>query len=101
METHEFLDTFKLNDTIITPENIPKTFTIQVNNFLNDMSNLNVISIEKQNLLLTCFNSLSDKIENNKNINKILNCNQFLNKKSVDTMLIPKYKEWINIFQFV
>ena len=50
---------------------------------------------------LACFNSLSDKIENNKNINKILNCNQFLNKKSVDTMLIPKYKEWINIFKFV
>ena len=97
---YHFFNHFKLNNTIIHPEYIPKSFIIQVHNFLNDMSNLNVISIEKQNLLLTCFNSLSDKIENNKNINKILNCKQFLDKKSVDTMLIPKYKEWINIFNF-
>jgi hypothetical protein len=97
---YKFLDTFQLNDTIIPRENIPKTFIIQVNNFLNDMSNLNILSIEKQNLLLTCFKSQGENVENIKNVNEILNCNQFLNEKSIDKMIIPKYKEWINIFNF-
>ena len=97
---YKSLDTFKLNDTIIPIEHIPKTFIIQVNNFLNDMSNLNIISIEKQNLLLTCFKSQGENVENIKNVNEILNCNQFLNEKSIDKMILPKYKEWINIFNF-
>jgi hypothetical protein len=97
---YKFLDTFQLNDIIIPLENIPKTFIIQVNNFLNDMSNLNIISIEKQNLLLTCFKSQGENVENIKNVNEILNCNQFLNEKSIDKMILPKYKEWINIFNF-
>jgi hypothetical protein len=97
---YKFLDTFQLNDTLISPEHIPKTFIIQVNNFLNDMSNLNIMSIEKQNLLLTCFKSQGENVENIKNVNEILNCNQFLNEKSIDKMILPKYKEWINIFNF-
>ena len=97
---YKFLDQFQLNDTIIPPEHIPKTFIIQVNNFLNDMSNLNIISIEKQNLLLTCFKSQGKNVQNIKNINEILNCKQFLNEKSINKMIIPKYKEWINIFNF-
>ena len=97
---YHFIDHYKLNDTIIPPEHIPKTFIIQVNNFLNDMSNLNIMSIEKQNLLLTCFKSQGENVENIKNVNEILNCNQFLNEKSIDKMILPKYKEWINIFNF-
>jgi hypothetical protein len=97
---YKFLETFQFNHTIIPRENIPKTFIIQVNNFLNDMSNLNILSIEKQNLLLTCFKSQGENVENIKNVNEILKCNNFFNEKNIDNMLIPKYKEWIKIYNF-
>ena len=71
------------------------------NNFLESMSNLNVLSIEKQNLLLTCFKTLgeNDK-EKYESTNKILKCDTFFNKKQIENILIPKYKEWIKIFNF-
>ena len=99
---YNFLDTFELNSSIIEKSKIPSTFLNQINNFLESMSNTNILSIEKQNLLLTCFKSLGEKDEYDKykNINKILNCNNFLNEKSIDTMLKPKYNEWIKIFKF-
>ena len=81
----------KLNDTLIDKNTIPEAFVIQLNDFLTKMSDINVETIEKQNLVLTCFTSISDKV---------LNCNYFLNKNIVQSMLIPKYKEWINMFTF-
>ena len=99
---YNFLDKFELNSSIIEKSKIPSTFLSQINNFLESMSDTNILSIEKQNLLLTCFKSLGEKEDSDKykNINKILNCNNFLNEKSIDTMLKPKYNEWIKIFKF-
>ena len=85
------LNKFKLNYTLIDKNTIPEAFVIQLNDFLTKMSDINVETIEKQNLVLTCFTSISDKV---------LNCNYFLNKNIVQSMLIPKYKEWINMFTF-
>ena len=85
------LNKFKLNDTLIDKNTIPEAFVVQLNDFLTKMSDINVETIEKQNLVLTCFTSISDKV---------LNCNYFLNKNIVQSMLIPKYKEWINMFTF-
>ena len=90
------LDNFKLNDAIINKEHIPETFLIQINNFLEKMSNLNSISIEKQNLLLTCYKQKF----NLKSKNNVLQCDNFLNKNKSDTISIPKYREWIKIFNF-
>ena len=97
----KILDTFLLNNIIIDIEHIPDTFIKQINNFLESMSNLNVLSIEKQNLLLTCFKTLgeNDK-EKYESTNKILKCDTFFNKKQIENILIPKYKEWIKIFNF-
>ena len=66
-------------------------------------SNINIISIEKQNLLLTCFKSLGDNQEQNnyKQTNKVLKCDNFFNKVKINNMLIPKYREWVKIFNFV
>ena len=83
------LNNFKVNDTFIEKNVIPEAFIQQLNDFLIKMSDVNVETIEKQNLVLTCFKSLHN-----------LNCDYFLNKKIIQTMLIPKYKEWINIFNF-
>ena len=71
------------------------------------MSNTNILSIEKQNLLLTCQKSLEDSKTSNtsnthlyKQTNKFLKCDNFFDKKKIEHMLIPKYKEWINIYNF-
>ena len=97
------LSTFTLNSCIIEKEHIPETFISQINNFLESMSNINILAIEKQNLLLTCYKNLGeDDLENKyEETNKILKCNNFLDEKKIDNMIIPKYKEWIKTFYFV
>ena len=97
------LSTFTLNSCIIEKEHIPETFIRQINNFLESMSNINILAIEKQNLLLTCYKNLGeDDLENKyEETNKILKCNNFLDEKKIDNMIIPKYKEWVKIFNFV
>ena len=115
---YNILDYYVFNSAIIEKEKIPITFVYQINNFLEDMSNINILSIEKQNLLLTCFKNLYAKDSNSNNnihsdsytkkktkkisqqYNKILKCDNFFNKKKMDTISIPKYREWIKIFDF-
>jgi len=99
---YNILDGLTLNTSIINKDKIPESFKFQIINFLDGMSNINIISIEKQNLLLTCFKSLEDNEgqHNYKQTNKILKCDNFFNKAKIDNMLIPKYREWIKIFNF-
>ena len=77
------LSQFTLNSCIIEKEHIPETFISQINNFLESMSNINILAIEKQNLLLTCYKNLGeDELENKyEETNKILKCNNFLDEK--------------------
>ena len=93
------LNKFKENDTLIDKKNIPKTFVIQLHNFLTKMSDLNVETIEKQNLVLTCFETIGD-FSYNYQINKILNCSNLINENTIEKMIIPKYEEWINLYEF-
>ena len=102
---YNILDYYVFNSAIIEKEKIPITFVYQIDNFLKDMSNLNILSIEKENLLLTCYKNLYNKeqegdIKTYKKYNKTLKCDNFLNKKKSETIDIPKYKEWIKIFNF-
>ena len=100
---YNILDYYVFNSSIIEKEKIPITFVYQINNFLEDMSTINILSVEKQNLLLTCFQQLyvkdNDKKQSTK-ANKILKCDNFFNKKKIDTISIPQYREWIKIFNF-
>ena len=70
---------------------------MQIKNFLESMSNINIITIEKENLLLTCYKNVE---ENNKKVNSVLKCNNFFDKDKIDGITIPKYKEWIKIYDF-
>ena len=101
----KLLDKFVINTTIIEPSYIPETFINQISVFLEDMSNLNILNLEKQNLLLTCYKNFEEKntIDRKKfqQTNKILKCNNLFNRNKIETMLIPKYKEWIKIYKFV
>ena len=93
----KIIDHFQLNHTLIDKNKIPKTFLSQIKNFLENMSNTNILTIEKENLLLTCYKNNED---NNKKVNKILKCDNFFEKKKIDSITLPKYKEWIKIFNF-
>ena len=96
------LEYFIFNESILDQDKIPLTFIKQINNFLEEMSNTNILSIEKQNLLLTCYKNLDEDEDQHKykQINKILKCDNFFNKNKLDTMIIPKYREWIKVFNF-
>ena len=98
----KILDNFTLNSNIIEKSKIPETFIMQINNFLESMSSINTLAIEKQNLLLTCYKNLGEDDKEGKysETNKILKCENFLDEKKLDNMIIPKYKEWVKIFEF-
>jgi len=91
------LDNFQLNDTLIDKSKIPETFLVQIKNFLEQMSNTNILTIEKANLLLTCYKNME---ENDKKANNVLKCNNFFDKNKIDGITLPKYKEWIKIYNF-
>ena len=99
----KLLDTFELNGNLIEHNKIPETFMMQINNFLKSMSDTNILSIEKQNLLLTCYkNEIEEQQEEKKykKTNKILRCEKFLNPKNIKNIIEPKYKEWVKKFSF-
>jgi len=92
---YKILDKFELNDGLIPRDMIPETFIAQVNVFLEKMSNLNTMAIEKQNLLLTCY-----KDSKNSKVNKFLKCDSFLDEDNLQTILVPRYNAWIKKYQF-
>lgn len=104
---YKILDKFKLNDALIPKESLPETFIAQINRFLEKMSNLNTMSIEKQNLLLTCYKDSKNKDgkdskdSKNDKLNKYLKCDNFLDKDNLQTILVPRYNAWIKKYQFV
>ena len=122
---YKVLDDFKLNHAIIEREKIPETFIIQINNFIKLMSQLNNNAIEKSNLLLTCYNNMPNikakgiygkdgkaekdrwQTPNNKksesektDLYEMLKCNNFLDEKNIETILVPRYNEWIKKYNF-
>ena len=99
----KLLDNFELNGNLIEHNKIPETFIMQINNFLKSMSDTNILSIEKQNLLLTCYKNESDEKQEDKTYkktNKILRCDKFLNPKNIKNIVESKYKEWVKTFNF-
>jgi len=111
---YKILDKFKLNDALIPLDSIPETFISQINRFLEKMSNLNTMSIEKQNLLLTCYKDGKDgkdgkngkdgkdgKDSKDSKVKKYLKCDNFLDKDNLQTILVPRYNAWIKKYQFV
>jgi hypothetical protein len=101
------LDNFTLDNTLIDKDKIPATFLVQIKNFLESMSNTNILTIEKENLLLTCYKNseeINDKngkdSKDSKKHNDVLKCDNFFDKKKIDGITVPKYKEWIKIYNF-
>ena len=92
---YDILDVFKLNDGIISLEDIPATFISQINQFLEKMSNLNTLATEKQNMLLTCY-----KEDKNPKMKKYLKCDRFLSLDNLQNIQRPRFEEWIRRYGF-
>ena len=122
---YSILDNFKLNDGLIKENNIPESFTIQIINFLKKINKLNINTVKKYNLLLTCYKETNDKENENKKIkknsktryskeqhttynlsniyklsNKLFDCSLIFNKEFKKEVLIPRYKKWIELYHF-
>jgi hypothetical protein len=99
---YKMLDKFELNDALIPAELIPETFVSQINAFLEKMSDLNTMSIEKQNLLLTCYKNGKDgKDGKNQKVGKYLKCDKFMDEDNLQTILVPRYNAWIKKYSFI
>ena len=109
---YKCLDNFKTNGAIFEKESLPETFIIQINNFIEQLSNSNINGIEKTNYLLNCYKESKDKIKSKKMIvntkknkeksitNKLLQCDKFLNSYNIETILVPRYNQWIKLYEF-
>jgi hypothetical protein len=93
---YKILDKMELNDGLIPKDALPETFLAQMNVFLEKMSGLNSMAIEKQNLLLTCY-----KDGQNPKIKKYLKCDNFLDKDNLQNIQIPRFNEWIKKYRFI
>jgi len=92
---YRVLDRFELNDGIIPQDKMPETFITQMNSFLEKMSALNTMAIEKQNLLLTCY-----KEGGNPKLKKYLKCDNFLSLDNLQNIQMPRFNEWIKRYGF-
>jgi hypothetical protein len=93
---YKILERMEVNDSIITRDKIPETFIYQISGFLDRITNLNVMSIEKQNLLLTCY-----KDGQNPKLKKYLKCDNFLDKDKLVMIQKPRFEEWIKRYEFI
>lgn len=84
-------ENYKLFDSIFPVAKIPDSFKLQINTFIDSMSKLNNMNMEKQVMLVKCIN----KSLVNKDI-----CDTYLDIKSVKNINKPKFEKWIDIFNF-
>jgi hypothetical protein len=92
---YKILERFELNDGLIAKSGMPETFISQMNAFLDKMSALNTMAIEKQNLLLTCY-----KDGQNPKLKKYMNCDNFLSLDNLQNIQRPRFEEWIRRYGF-
>ena len=68
------------------------------------MADYNIQGMEKTNLLLTCYantaNTKHGKNDMSEKTNKLLHCDNFLDEDNIETILVPRYNQWIKIYQF-
>ena len=92
---YRMLEKFELNQGLIAKDDLPETFLAQMNAFLERMSSLNTMAIEKQNLLLTCYKDGKDP-----KIQKYLKCDSFLSLDNLQNIQKPRFEEWIKRYGF-
>jgi DNA replication protein DnaD len=87
---YKALSGFEVNNAVVARDMIPETFIIQINGFIEKMTDYNIQGIEKSNLLLTCYKEMQNKAKTNKinvdkeKLEKVLRCREFLNEDKIE-----------------
>lgn len=103
---YTILEKFKTNNAIFPRDAIPDTFMKQMYNFLDVLTKYNIKGYEKQNYLLKCYKESQPNTNTNTKSNTKLNttynsmCKTFLNEKNIENILIPRYNQWIKMYEF-
>ena len=90
----KILDNFEINQTFFNKEHIPKAFIKQTAKFIEQMTENNISTIERQMFFIACSN-YKDSV-----IDKKTNCKYYLNPKNLDEIHNERYKKWVNMFNF-
>lgn len=116
---YRVLEKFQINQSLFSEGEMPDTFKMQIEGFIKQMVDYNVIGYEKTNLVLTCYKELgtgekSEKSEKSKTrkgsnsdsksrdkLEKYLKCGNFLDEDKIEEILVPRYNKWIKLYEFV
>ena len=107
---YSILQRFKTNYALFPKEVIPETFIKQIYNFLDVLTKYNIRGYEKQNYLLKCYKELQTNRSQAEKYTKLYQksnesyndmCKTFLNEKNIENILIPRYNQWIKMYEFV
>jgi hypothetical protein len=93
---YRVLERFEVNQSLFAKDEIPDTFTMQVEGFIKQMVDYNVVGYEKTNLVLTCYKELE-----NGSKQKNLKCEDFLDADKIEEILVPRYNKWVKLYEFV
>jgi hypothetical protein len=102
------LEQFQANQSLFTADEIPYTFIIQIEGFIRQMVDYNVIGYEKTNLVLTCYKELKhgsgregSRSKSREKLEKYLKCGDFLDEDKIEEILVPRYNKWVKLYEFV
>jgi hypothetical protein len=108
---YRVLEKFEANNALFAKDEIPDTFIIQIEGFIRQMADYNIIGYEKTNLVLTCYKELEhgssgDGSRRSKNkvrekMEKYLKCRDFLDEDKIEEILVPRYNKWVKMYEFV
>jgi hypothetical protein len=117
---YSVLEQFEANQSLFKKSEIPDTFKMQIEGFINQMADYNVIGYEKTNLVLTCYKELGRKLgrtsgkkgkkkrtvyrSDSKSRDKLemyLKCGSFLDEDKIEEILVPRYNKWVKLYEFV
>lgn len=107
---YRVLEKFDTNQSLFVAGEIPDTFTMQIEGFIRQMVDYNVVGYEKANLVLTCYkeslhgsrgSDSKSKTQERAKIEKYLKCGDFLDEDKIEEILVPRYNKWVKIYEFV
>lgn len=92
----KILDTFTLNQTFFKKGVIPNSFVKQTYKFIEEMSNFNAQTIDKQNFFFACSTDEDGKTP----IKEKTNCDYYLDPDNLKQINEARYRKWIRLFNF-
>jgi hypothetical protein len=115
---YRVLEQFEVNQSLFAKDEIPDTFIIQIEGFIRQMVDYNLVGYEKTNLVLSCYKELENgtgrkgsrgdgsrqeesRSKSREKLEKYLKCRDFLDEDKIEEILVPRYNKWVKLYEFV